>query len=176
MLSFWKAMIIFIDPRNEEISNKIHASYSTCLRQCFRDQAVEKRLCQQRMRECSHFSIALDSALIRREHVLSCFARFALKEGLLQIPLFFSVCSVESGEDLALFVMEKLDEHGAEFQKLVSVATDGAANMIGKYGGLSACLKRLVAQRCATTQIHFNGFHSVWCFAHRLNLVTRAWI
>ena len=69
--------------------------------------------------------------------------------------------------------MEKLDEHRAEYHKLVSVATDGAAYMIRKYGGFSACLKRLVGQRCATTRIHFNGFHSVWCFAHRLNLVTR---
>ena len=69
--------------------------------------------------------------------------------------------------------MDKLDEHGAEFQKLVSVATDGAANMVGKYSGMTACLKRLVQQRCSTGRIPYNEFHSVWCFAHRLNLVTR---
>ena len=69
--------------------------------------------------------------------------------------------------------MDKLDEHGAEFQKLVSVATDGAANMVGKYSGMTACLKRLVQQRCATGRIPYNEFHSVWCFAHLLNLVTR---
>ena len=173
ILSFWKTMIIFIEPRNEEISKKIHASYSTCLRQCLKDELVGKRLCQQYMKECSHFSIAVDSALIRREHVLSCFARFAIKETFIQIPVFFTVCHVETGEDLALFMMAKLDEHGAEFQKLVSVTTDGAANMNGKYSGMSACLKRLVRQRCATAQVHFDGFHSVWCFAHRVNLVTR---
>ena len=165
ILSFWKAMIIFIEPRNEEIANKIHASYSTCLRQCLKDELAGKRLCQQYMKECSHFSIAVDSALIRREHVLSCFARFAIKETFIQIPVFFTVCHVETGEDLALFMMAKLDEHGAEFQKLVSVTTDGAANMNGKYSGMSACLKRLVRQRCATAHIHFDEFHTVWCFA-----------
>ena len=173
ILSFWKAMIIFIEPRNEEIANKIHASYSTCLRQCLKDELAGKRLCQQYMKECSHFSIAVDLALIRREHVLSCFARFAIKETFIQIPVFFTVCHVETGEDLALFMMAKLDEHGAEFQKLVSVTTDGAANMNGKYSGMSACLKRLVRQRCATAHILFDEFHTVWCFAHRVNLVTR---
>ena len=88
LLSFWKTMVIFINPRNEEIANKIHASYSTCLRQCLRDQMDEKRQCQQYMKDCSHFSIALDSALIRRAHVLSCFARFAINEPFIQVPLF----------------------------------------------------------------------------------------
>ena len=45
--------------------------------------------------------------------------------------------------------------------------------MIGRASGMAARLKLLIRQHCATRQVPFNNFHSVWCFAHRLNLVTK---
>ena len=173
LLSFWKAMIVYIHPKSEVIADKIRASYSTCLRQSLKDEKANDSLCRRYMEECSHFSIAVDSALIRREHVLSCFIRFAFHESVLQIPLFFSVCSLKSGNDIALFLMDKLLEHGAVFGKLISVSTDGAANMNGIYNGMAACLKRLVKQQCEIRQEPVNDCHDVWCFAHRLNLVSK---
>ena len=173
LLSFWKTMIVYIHPKSEEIVNKIFASYTSCLRHCLKDEMVGKSLCRRYMEECSYFSIAADSALIRREHVLSCFVRFVFEEMVVQLPLFFSVCSMMSGNDLALFVMDKLFEHGAVLGKLESVSTDGAANMNGRFNGMTVCLKRLVKQQCEMKQERFNDFHSVWCVAHRLNLATK---
>ena len=100
LLKFWKSMVIFRHPSSEETVNKIRASYSSCQRQCLRDEEVGKKICRQYMEDYSHFSIAVDSALIRRRHVLSCFVRFSFQESITQIPLFFTVCSFASGQDL----------------------------------------------------------------------------
>ena len=59
------------------------------------------------------------------------------------------------------------------FEKLVSVSTDGASNMIGRISGMTTKLKLLIRQHCAARQALFNDFNTVWCFAHRLNLVTK---
>ena len=113
LLSFWKAMIIYIHPKSEVIVNRIHASYSTCLRQSLKDETACNSLCRRYMDECPPFAIAVDSALIRRENIVSCFVWFMFRESIVQIALFFSVCSLKSGNDLALFVMDKMLEHGA---------------------------------------------------------------
>ena len=56
------------------------------------------------------------------------------------------------------------------FEKLSCVASDVAASMIGSTNGMSAHLRRLFARKYG--QQHCK-MESLWCFAHRLNLVIR---
>ena len=173
LLKFWKTMIVFISPSSEEIVKRVHASYNSCVRQSIRDGKEKKRQCQRYMEGCSFFSIAIDSALVGNEHLFACFSRFCFEDSVVQIPLFFDVCHRATGNDIAQFVFNKLLDFNPVFEKLVSVSTDGASNMIGRASGMAARLKLLIRQHCATRQVPFNNFHSVWCFAHRLNLVTK---
>ena len=173
LLNFWKTMIVFISPSSEEVVKKVHASYNSCVRQSLRDGQEKNRQCQHLMESCSFFSIAIDSAQIRNEHLYSCFVRFCLEDSVIQLPLFFDVCHQTTGNDIAHFVFNKLLEFNPSFEKLVSISTDGATNMIGRSSGISTKLKHIIHQHCATRQLPFNDFHSVWCFAHRLNLVTK---
>ena len=143
------------------------------MRQSIRDGKEKKRQCQRYMEGCSFFSIAIDSALVGNEHLFACFSRFCFEDSVVQIPLFFDVCHRATGNDIAQFVFNKLLDFNPVFEKLVSVSTDGASNMIGRASGMAARLKLLIRQHCATRQVPFNNFHSVWCFAHRLNLVTK---
>ncbi|CAI6352610.1 unnamed protein product [Macrosiphum euphorbiae] len=53
-----------------------------------------------------------------------------------------------------------LAENGLDIMKCVGNATDGAANMQGKFNGFSAWL-----EKSTPNQVH------VWCYAHILNLV-----
>ena len=173
LLRFWKAMMVFVNPQCEEITKRIHASYNTCVRQYQSDERQKKQTCQKYFRECAFFSLALDSALIRNEHLLSCFARFSFEDSVIQVPIFFDVCHDQSGNGIAQFVFKKLMENNISFEKLVSVCTDGASSMTGRLGGMIAILKQLVRQHCRTIHAPFEDFSTVWCLAHRLNLVTR---
>ena len=138
-----------------------------------KEQQKKKEVIEQNMKECSFFSIAVDSSLVKNEHLLSCFVRFSFLERTLQLPLFFAICPHSTGSGVAHFIFNKLVERLSPFEKLVSVCTDGATNMIDGNMGMTTCLKRLIQQHRATQQIQFNDFHSVWCFAHRLNLTTK---
>ena len=173
LLNFWKTMIVFISPSSEEVVKKVFASYNSCVRQSLRDGMEKKEQCQRFMETCSYFSIAIDSALIRNEHLFSCFSRFCFEDSVIQLPLFFDVCHGSTGNEIAHFVFTKLLEFNPTFEKLVSISTDGATNMIGRVSGLTTKLKQLIHQHCATRQMPFKDFHSVWCFAHRLNLVVK---
>ena len=77
---------------------------------------------------------------------------------------------------MARLIFQKLIERNAHFDKLVSVATDGAANMVGKFNGMTACFKTLVEQHCRGNNMYSPKIHTMWCFAHRINLVTRAFL
>ena len=166
-------MMVFIYPPSRSVVKKVHASYSTCVRQTLRDGHEKKRLCERYMDECSFFAIAIDSTLIRNEHLFSCFARFSFEDRLIRIPLFFDTYHQSTGDEIALFVYHKLVEHNCSFQKLICVSSDGASNMIGSSNGMTVALKRLIQRHCGEQQTHFSDFHTVWCFAHRLNLVTK---
>ena len=158
---------------SEDVAHKIHASYTSCMRSCREDEEKKKEMSKRYMKDCSFLSIAVDSALVRNEHLLSCFVRFSFEERTSQKPLFFAICPSSTGSGQALFVFNKLVEFETPFEKLVSVSTDGASNMIGENIGMIACLKRLIQQLCFTKQTPFIDFHSMWCLAHRLNLTTK---
>ena len=74
---------------------------------------------------------------------------------------------------MAAFVLTKLLEKRTVFSKLVSLTTDDANNMIGNEQGLIVCFCRLLKSRGILDAEQVGAIKNVWCFAHRLNLVTR---
>ena len=104
---------------------------------------------------------------------MSCTVRFVFVNDVKQFPLFMELCHASSGEEMASFLLSKLREKKAVFSKLVSVTTDGASNMIGHERGLFACFCRLVKTTDTLENDKINAIKNVWCFAHRMNLVTR---
>ena len=173
LLRFWKAMITFISPESANIARRIFGSYSSCVRQTSRAELCKKELCQEYMEKCLYFSIGIDTALFRAEHVMSCFIRFCFDDGLVQVPLFFATCYGSTGNNMAAFVFFKLLENNARFEKLVAITTDGAKNMTGRDNGMVAILKRTKHNHCQARGINSFPIQTVWCFAHRINLVAK---
>ena len=121
-------------------------SHDSCKRQSLKDEARKHMLCKRYMDECIFFSIAVDTALFRYEHFISCMVRFSFDGRVLELPLFIGPCFVSSGKDLAGFIFWKLQERNARFDKFVSIATYGAANKIGKNSGVTSHFKLLVME------------------------------
>ena len=92
---------------------------------------------------------------------------------MIQLPIFFATCFVSSGNDMAQFLFDKLVEKDVDFSKLVCVSTDGATNMVGQMNGMVVNIKSLIGRHCLERNVPFFDFHSVWCFAHRANFITR---
>ena len=59
LLSFWKTMTVFINPKSEVVTKRIHASYNTCVRQSLKDEQQKKRDCQRFFQECCFFQLLL---------------------------------------------------------------------------------------------------------------------
>ena len=175
MVSFLKKTIAFTSPEQQEISRRIFASHASCQRQSLKDHKRKIILCKEYMEE-RLFSIAVDSALFGNEHFISCIVRFSFDNQALEIPLFISSYAVSSGKEMTRLIVQKLVERNAHFDKLVSVATDGAANMVGKFNGMTACFKTLVEQHCRSNNLYSPTINTMCCFAHRINLVTRAFL
>ena len=102
--------------------------------------------------------------------------KFSFEYKILVIPMFISPCLASSGKDMAVFIFDDLREKEARFEKLVSLATDGATNMVGKYSGMTTIINELIMRHCRETNVEPTTVNSVWCFAHRLNLATRAFL
>ena len=173
LVRFFKDALVLISPESENMARNIRASYDSCRRQSMKDEEKSKEISKRFMTDCHFFSIAVDTALFGNEHQLSCFARYSFDSQITQLPLFFATCFVSSGKDMAQFMFDKLVEKEVEFSKLVCVSTDGATNMVGQMNGMVVNIKRLICQRCSDENVQFYDFHSVWCSAHRANLVTR---
>ena len=170
MNRFFKAVIVFVDPGNSPLARRLHAGYLSCVRESLRHMDDTDVVIQSCFGSCEWFSIALDTALFGQDHVLTCTARFAFKNRIVQFPLFMCVCCASTGEELAAFVFNRLKQINAPFSKLSSIATDGASNMIGQAKGMVPRFKRLVRQELGTVP---SPIQHVWCLAHRLNLVIR---
>ena len=128
----------------------------------------EGSLHQQLFRIMQEFFLAVDTALFGQEHILSCSTRFVFDCRIEQMTLFYSICHATTGDELARFVFEKLKEFNVPFGKLRSVATDGAKSMIGSFNGMVPQLRRMINRENSS---QLSSFKSVWCLAHRLNLV-----
>ena len=176
LIHFLKSMVVFVAPEKEEVSKRLFATYGSCQTQALKDHERNNNLCQRYLDQCMFFSIAVDTALFRNEHLISCIGRFSFDNRAFEIPLFIRTCIVSSGIGLARFIFEMLKERKASFEKMVSVATDGAANMLGKFSGMASHFKRLVQQHLLENHIISPTMHSVWCFAHRMNLVTKSFL
>ena len=87
VVNFLKSVMVFIMPENEGISKRILANFGSCQRRAIKDGERNKRLCEKYMEECLYFSIAVDTALFRNEHVISCTGRFSFDDRVLEIPL-----------------------------------------------------------------------------------------
>ena len=133
-------------------------------------------LCKQYMEQCLFFSISADTALFQKAHFISCITRFTFETVVYELPLFIKKCDDSSGEDLALFIFNNLKDKNAQFEKLPSLSTDGASNMVGRYNGMTTNFRRLVEQYCRANLLQSPITHLVGWFAHRLNLVTRSFV
>ena len=163
-----KAILAFASPKNEEIARGVHASYLSCRRGTKKHHREMDLYVENCFETCKYFSLAVDTALFGQEHVLSCTSRFMFDDRFEQFTLFYSVCHGSTGEELGHFVYNKLKQYNVPFSKLVSVASDGAKNMIGAVNGMIPHLSRLIRQECHVDQAPFKN---IWCLAHRLNLV-----
>ena len=169
----FKCILLILSEDNTMIAKQIHSNYNSCLRDAWEKGEERDVFIEDCFRRCEFYSLALDTALFGQEHIMSCTVRFVFESDVMQLPLFMALCYASSGEEMASFVLTKLREKNAIFNKLVSVTTDGASNMIGKDRGFFACFCRLL-KTTGTLQPHeVDSIINVWCFAHRMNLVTR---
>ena len=165
---FIKGVLVFLVEDNIQLARKIHASYDSYLRESFDQARLSDGVVQKCFDTCEYFSISLDTSLFGQDHILVCTVRFTFKTRLEQFPLFFGVCDASTGQELADFVFRRLQRNNVPLAKLVSVATDGAHNMVGQINGMVSHLKRLVQHTLGEITPTFDH---VWCLAHRLNLV-----
>ena len=88
---FWKMMISFISPQSSNLANKIHVSYSSCVREAQRrnDRIQARQI--QKFQECKFFSLAVDTAKIDQSNFMSCVGRFGFDNLIPQEILFEKV-------------------------------------------------------------------------------------
>ena len=104
---FWKAMISFLAPEYTDIAQRIHASYSSCLRHAERRRVELETRQTQMFRDSLYFSLAIDTAQFGRDHFLSCVCRFGTDDRIFQENVLFDKISEKTGRDLAKIVFEK---------------------------------------------------------------------
>ena len=125
------------------------------------------------MRDCWFFGLAIDTAQFGRDHFMSCVERFGFEDRISQEVLFFDKVSETTGKEMAKFVFEKLEENQCDFTKMVSITTDGATNMIGQNAGMANEIVKMVNAKYHLDKRIGVDVHSMWCIAHRINLVAQ---
>ncbi|XP_026475840.1 protein ZBED8-like [Ctenocephalides felis] len=125
-------------------------------------QDVEDSLCGYL--KTSRFSIQLDeSTLPENEALLLAYVRFIREEKMCQELLFAKSLKTDTkGETIFFALDEFFKEKGIPLRNILSVATDGAPAMVGRYKGFFAFLKKKVP----------NAF-AVHCVIHRQHLVAK---
>lgn len=125
-------------------------------------QCVENSLCEY-LKTCE-FSIQLDeSTLPGNEALLLAYVRFVKEEKFCQELLFGKCLETDTkGETLFTELKRFFDVKAIPLTNIISVATDGAPAMVGRYRGFLAYLKQAVP----------NVF-SVHCVIHRHHLVAK---
>ena len=131
-----KVILVMATPKNNQIARKVHAGYLSCRREAMKQHDKRDLYVESCFEKCKYFSLAVDTALFGQEHVLSCTTRFAFMDRMEQLTLFYAVCHGTTGEELARFLFDKIKQINVPFEKLVSIATDGAKNMIGAANGM----------------------------------------
>lgn len=118
-------------------------------------------------RRCWAFSIAIDGATVISSSYFDMRVRFyngnsICNQHVIAIPLFGS----HTGENMFDVVSKVLYSLvGDDWKvKLIGIATDGAANMVGRVSGVVTRIQNVCA----------DGFYRVWCGAHQLDLAVQA--
>ena len=168
-----KCVLLVLSEDNALIAQRIHSNYDSCVQEAWANGEEKDAFVEDCFQRCECYSLALDTALFGQEHIMTCTVRFVFENDATQFPLFMALCYASSGEEMAPFLLSKLKEKKAVFSKLVSVTTDGASNMIGNERGLFARFCALLKRTEALENDKIDAIKNIWCFAHRMNLVTR---
>ncbi|XP_044747388.1 protein ZBED8-like isoform X1 [Coccinella septempunctata] len=123
---------------------------------------IESFLCNYL--QTTHFSIQLDeSTLPGNEALLLAHVRFVMDEEMHEELLFAKKLETDTkGESIFNILSDFFREKSIPFTNVISVATDGAPAMVGRYRGFISHLKRIVPEVIA---IH--------CVIHRQHLVAK---
>lgn len=123
---------------------------------------IESFLCNYL--QTTHFSIQLDeSTLPGNESLLLACVRFVMNEEIHEELLFAKTLQTDTkGESIFNVLSDFFKDKSIPFTNIISVATDGAPAMVGRYRGFISHLKRFIPE---VTAIH--------CVIHRQHLVAR---
>ncbi|XP_017889196.1 general transcription factor II-I repeat domain-containing protein 2-like [Ceratina calcarata] len=117
------------------------------------------------------FSICLDESTdVKGTSQLAIFIR-GVNEDLEITEELLDFCSMHgttTGEDIFSCVEATIDINGLDWSKLISVTTDGAPAMVGKYIGVLAYVKRKMANLHIT-----NDVTTIHCGIHQENLCAK---
>lgn len=125
-------------------------------------QDVEVSLCD--FLKTTQFSLQLDeSTLTGNESLLLVYVRFIKEEKICQDLLFAKKLITDTkGESIFQVLEEFFKEKEISLNNIMSVATDGAPAMVGRYRGFISFLKKSVP-----------NVYAVHCVIHRQHLVTK---
>ena len=116
--TFWKSMFSFLIPEATPFVQKIHVSYTRCVREAQKQYDAIQAKHLEMFRDCCFFSLAVDTAPFGRDHFLSCIGRFVYEDRISQVVLIFDRVEEKTGEKLARFIFDKLNEKIATSQSL----------------------------------------------------------
>ena len=168
--AFYKTVLLFVPGESCKLSKHIHAGYSSCVRECEKRVDKSDAFVEETFRGVRFVFGGVGLCLVWTRACLVLHGEIHIPRQCETIPLFFSVCHVSTGEDMASFLFQRLKQMHTPFSKLSSVVTDGANNIIGRENGTVSNLKRLIQNETRNDDF---SFPSVWCMSHRLNLVVR---
>lgn len=123
---------------------------------------IENFLCNYL--QTTHFSIQLDeSTLIGNEALLLAYVRFIMDEEIHEELLFAKTLETDTkGESIFKLLSDFFQEKSIPLTNIISVATDGAPAMVGRYRGFISHLKRIIP-----------GVTAIHCVIHRQHLVAK---
>ncbi|KAL0838626.1 hypothetical protein ABMA28_016710 [Loxostege sticticalis] len=123
---------------------------------------IESILCNHLQK--TQFSIQLDeSTLPGNEALLLAYVRFIMEEEIHEELLFARTLETDTkGESILNVLSNFFTEKSIPFANIISVATDGAPAMVGRYRGFISHLKRIIP-----------GLTAIHCVIHRQHLVAK---
>ncbi|KAL0859501.1 hypothetical protein ABMA27_010658 [Loxostege sticticalis] len=123
---------------------------------------IESILCNHLQK--TQFSIQLDeSTLPGNEALLLAYVRFIMEEEIHEELLFARTLETDTkGESIFNVLSNFFTEKSIPFANIISVATDGAPAMVGRYRGFISHLKRIIS-----------GLTAIHCVIHRQHLVAK---
>ena len=142
--AFYKTVLLFVPGESCKLSKHIHAGYSSCVRECEKRVDKSDAFVEETFRGVRFVFGGVGLCLVWTRACLVLHGEIHIPRQCETIPLFFSVCHVSTGEDMASFLFQRLKQMHTPFSKLSSVVTDGANNIIGRENGMISHLKRLI--------------------------------